>query len=243
MTQPTITIITVCYNSAEMLRQTIGSVESQTYRPLEYIIVDGGSTDGTIDVIKARQGCITRWVSEKDGGIYDAMNKGVALARGEWVIFMNAGDTFYAADTIERIFEGDISDDVAVIYGDVAKADRDGGIHIKKAEPAHNSHRMFFCHQSAFARRTALLRHPFDTRHRLSADFKFFKTLIRERARFRQVDLPVALFDTSGVSNTRRSEGLKDNMSVIMETDRVTDRIRLLLRLWLPYMMCRLRGK
>ena len=102
---PLISVITVCYQAAEPLEKTILSVRQQYYQPLEFIVVDGGSTDGTRDIIARHQDIITRWVSEPDRGIYDAMNKGVSMATGEWVIFMNAGDTFAANDVLLRIFK------------------------------------------------------------------------------------------------------------------------------------------
>ena len=104
-TLPLISVITVCYQAAESLQKTILSVRQQYYQPLEFIVVDGGSTDGTRDIIARHQDIITRWVSEPDGGIYDAMNKGVSMATGEWVIFMNAGDTFAANNVLLRIFK------------------------------------------------------------------------------------------------------------------------------------------
>ena len=104
-TLPLISVITVCYQAAEPLQKTILSVRQQYYQPLEFIVVDGGSTDGTRDIIARHQDIITRWVSEPDRGIYDAMNKGVSMATGEWVIFMNAGDTFAANDVLLRIFK------------------------------------------------------------------------------------------------------------------------------------------
>ena len=104
-TLPLISVITVCYQAAEPLEKTILSVRQQYYQPLEFIVVDGGSTDGTRDIIARHQDIITRWVSEPDRGIYDAMNKGVSMATGEWVIFMNAGDTFAANNVLLRIFK------------------------------------------------------------------------------------------------------------------------------------------
>ena len=93
MNRPTISIITVSYNSKNVIEETILSVINQTYEKIEYIIIDGGSTDGTIDIIKKYENQITHWISEPDFGIYDAMNKGIGLANGNWVNFMNCGDT------------------------------------------------------------------------------------------------------------------------------------------------------
>lgn len=236
--KPKVSVITVTFNAASMLERTLQSVESQSYKPLETIIVDGGSKDGTTDIIRRHSASITRWVSEPDGGIYDAMNKGVRMASGEWVIFMNAGDTFAADDVLDRIFLKS-QNDADIIYGDVLK---DGNVKKAPAE-YHLYHRMLFCHQSSLTRRSLLIACPFDTSHRLSADLKFFLTQYLHHARFRYVDFPIANFDTSGVSNSRRSAGLKDNMRVVSETIPMPTRLKFLLRLMVPYVMCKIKGK
>ena len=232
-----ITVITVAYNAREALAATIRSVAAQTYRPLEYIVIDGGSTDGSREVIESRRADIACWVSEPDHGIYDAMNKGVAKATGDYCIFMNAGDTFAAPDTVENIVRA-MDKDADVVYGDIIK---DGKI--KESLPPRNCHKMFYCHQAAFTRTSCLREHPFDTSHRYSADFKQAKQLILSGRRFQHVPIAVAHFDTHGVSNTHRSEGLWDNMKVVCETDRPVLRLRFLPHLLLPWLMCRLRGK
>lgn len=233
--RPTVSVVTVCYNSLPALQKTMESVNAQRYPALEYIIVDGGSTDGTSQYLESAS-IPCRWVSERDNGIYDAMNKGVSMATGDFVIFMNAGDIFASDDVLERVF--DRGTDADVIYGDVIK-----GGSIKKAEAMHNSHRMFFCHQSCLARRERLVETPFDIRHRMSADFKWVKTMVKEGRRFMQVNFPIADFDTSGVSNSSRSRGLRDNMRVVSEVDSFIDRLKLMPRLLVPYIICRLRGK
>ena len=231
-----VTIITVCRNHAQELERTIRSVESQTWQEREYLVIDGASTDDTLDVIKAHEASITRWVSEPDQGIYDAMNKGVRMAQGEWVIFMNAGDTFASDDTLQRVFGSPQNADV--IYGDVIKGEL-----VKKAEAPRNAHRMFYCHQSAFVRTRCLREFPFDIRHRMSADFKQVKQLYLSGKTFLQLDFPVANFDTQGVSNRNRSAGLYDNIQVIRETDSLWEQMKLLPRLYFTYLLCKIRGK
>lgn len=238
---PRITIITVCYNAAEFIERTLRSVAVQDYPDKEYIVVDGGSTDPTMEIVGRYSSAISRVVSEKDKGIYDAMNKGVGLATGEWCIFMNAGDTFASDDVLGRVFFQ--PRDADVIYGDVIKKDAGGTAFVKKAEPPHNGHRMYFCHQSAFTRTECLRSTPYDVRHRFSADFKLYKQLWKQKRRFLQLDFPVAVFDTSGVSNTHRSQGLADNISVIRQTDGLADKLRLLPRLYFTYFMAKVRGK
>ncbi len=232
-----ITVVTVVFNAAEALRRTIESVASQDYGNLEYIVIDGGSTDGTPETIRNSEGSITRWVSEPDGGIYDAMNKGVRKALGDYCIFMNAGDTFVDSRTVStavlRMEEG-----VDVAYGDIIK---DGVL--KPSPEPRNCHRMFYCHQAAFTRTSCLREFPFDTAHRYSADFKQAKQLILAGKHFQYLPIAVAHFDTHGVSNTHRSAGLWDNIRVVCGTDRFADCCRFLPHLLLPWAVCKLRGK
>lgn len=112
MHQPLVSIVTVCYNAADMLSKTIESVSAQSYENIEYIIIDGASTDGTKQIIQNNIEHIDKFISEKDNGIYDAMNKGTANSSGEWIIFMNAGDTFYDRDTIKDLFSSPIPESV-----------------------------------------------------------------------------------------------------------------------------------
>ncbi len=214
-----VTVVTVCRNVKSSLEKTMNSLLHQSYAHIDYVIIDGASTDGTPEMLGKTEG--VRWISEPDKGIYDAMNKGIRMAEGEWVIFMNAGDVFASDDTLSKVFS--VERDADVIYGDVIKGDN-----IKKAEPPHNGHRMYFCHQSAFVRTSCLKEFPFDIQHRMSADFKQMKQLYLAGKTFMQLDFPIAVFDTSGVSNAQRSKGLYDNIQVIREVDNWKERLRLL---------------
>lgn len=239
---PVISVVTVCRNPGELLKATVRSVAEQTAREeIEFVVVDGASTDSTPDFLRGLpEGTVDRWVSEPDGGIYDAMNKGVKLSRGEWIIFMNAGDTFSSPDVCEKLIA--VSDeDAGVVYGDVRKRDRVGCWQVKKAEPPHNSHRMFFCHQSSMTRRRLLEEYPFDTTLRMSADFKFFKTLILNGIRFQYIPISVSDFDTTGVSNSRRADGLRENLRVVSDLDRGLPLLRHRLHLLIPLLSLRAR--
>lgn len=236
MEQPLVTVITVCYNAREMLLRTMNSVWAQTYKHVEYVIVDGASTDGTLELLEEYGGRIDHWVSESDKGIYDAMNKGVSMAKGKWVIFMNAGDCFADNHVLENVFS--VPRQADVIYGDVVK----GGV-VKKASSPCNAHRMFFCHQSVFVKIESLKAFPFDISHKMSADFKQMKQLWLAGKQFLQLDFPIADFDVQGVSNTNRAVGLWDNICVIREVDSCLEQLRLLPRLYFVWLSCRLRGK
>ena len=114
-----ISIITICFNAAGDLEKTIKSVRTQVFNDYEYIVVDGGSKDATSEIIKSNADVITKWVSEPDKGIYDAMNKGVKMASGEWIIMMNAGDYFAEPDVLEKVYAREIPKDKTFMYSDV----------------------------------------------------------------------------------------------------------------------------
>ena len=126
--KPLITVVTVVYNGGTTLEQTIQSVVNQTYKNVEYIIIDGASTDETLDIIKKYEDKIDYWQSESDKGIYDAMNKGICLATGEWINFMNSGDIFSSNRVLERVFSFNIEENVKIIYGDYEKKTSTGCI-------------------------------------------------------------------------------------------------------------------
>ena len=113
-----ISVITVCFNCKKDLEATIYSVASQNYDNIEYIIVDGGSSDGTISVIETNKNSITSYISEPDDGIYDAMNKGIKLSTGDWIVMMNAGDVFASKNTLSSIFSQKIPEHISAIYSD-----------------------------------------------------------------------------------------------------------------------------
>lgn len=123
-----ISIITVCYNSASTIEKTIKSVASQTYKNIEYIIVDGNSKDNTIDIIKKHENNITKWISEPDKGLYDAMNKGLALATGDLIGILNSDDTFYSVNVIEEIAKFHENNNIDASVGNIIQHKEDGKV-------------------------------------------------------------------------------------------------------------------
>ncbi len=220
------------------MKITAKSALEQDYSHKEYIIVDGGSGDGSKQWIEqlAKIASI-RFVSEPDNGIYDAMNKAVKMAKGDYCIFMNAGDTFVKPETLSEIV-AQMRPNMDVVYGDVLK----NGV-LKTSLKPQNCHKMFYCHQSALTSTACLNTFPFDTNHRWSADFKQAKQLILAGKSFQYIPIAIANFDTNGVSNTYRSRGLWDNIKVVCEVDGFVDKLRFLPHLVFPWLMCKLRGK
>lgn len=177
---PVVSIITVVYNDVAHLERTILSILNQIYPNIEYIIIDGGSNDGTVAIIQKYEDRIARWVSEPDKGLYDAMNKGLEAAMGEFVWFMNSGDRIYRDDTLEKIMsiprQGDAETHICVYYGDTMIVDKKNNeIGLRRLRPPKKltwrSFRkgMTVCHQAILIRRD--LTGPFDPRYRHSADF------------------------------------------------------------------------
>ncbi|MDR3188252.1 MAG: glycosyltransferase [Prevotellaceae bacterium] len=241
--RPVITVVTVCYNSAAALEKTIRSVAAQSYAPIEYLVIDGASTDGSTDIIKKYGQKITRWISEKDTGIYNAMNKGIRAATGGWVCFLNCGDVFVDSLTVQRIADNIRLSQPDVIYGNIFVEQRDGTLSERIAKEPCNIHRMHFCHQSAFVKASLLRSYLFDENHKMSADFKFFKQCYYDNRTFVHVNFPVVVYDMTGVSNVRRRKGLLDNIAVIREVDRGAVRYLFLLRLYFVIYWRMLTGK
>jgi len=225
-----ISVVTINYNMATGLEDTIRSVLGQSYPALEYIVIDGGSTDGSPDIIRRHAARLDHWVSERDGGVYDAMNKGTAAATGDWVIFVNAGDAFHDASVVADVFSA-ARDDADVLYGDVARRAPDGSERLVPARPDALPMQMPANHQSIFVRRSLLLAHPFSLDFPISADHEFLLWAQAAGARFRQVPRPIAIFTRGGISDRRRGEALAQLRAMLKRHGRYTPGVAL--RYWL----------
>lgn len=234
----TFSVVTVSFNCAGLIAKTIESVTRQDYGFMEYIVIDGGSTDGTANIIKGYQDRLAYWRSEPDGGIYQGMNKGIRQAKGDWIIFMNAGDTFADDHVLSEIASYADKERYDILYGDILTG-KDGAPRLKTASGPCNKHRMYFCHQAAFAKTSLMREMPFDTRFRMSADFHFFKRCYLMGYRFLHVPVTVAVYDSHGVSHTQRIKGLMDNIRVVKALDKGWDRVKFLCKLY--YVVCWLR--
>lgn len=163
-------IITINYNDKEGLKRTVVSVLNQTHTDYEFIIIDGGSTDGSVDVIQKYEDDITYWVSEKDNGIYHAMNKGVAKAQGEYCIFMNSGDCFHSSNVLESVskYQEDI------ICGKMLKGKTiSPSGHNKSTISLVDLMRGSLPHQAMFIKRELMIKHPYDENYKILSDWKF----------------------------------------------------------------------
>ena len=205
----TLSIVTITYNAFEELEKTINSVKSQTFDSYEYIIIDGASTDGSLDIIKKYQKYITFSISEKDNGIYNAMNKSIDYCNGEWVIFMNSGDIFVDNFVLEKIFSRHYDDNIGVLYGytQTGKGRMRFRPFVCKKK---NSIQMGFCHQSTIVRCEILKKYKFDEHYKLAADYNLLFKLWKDGVDFFQLGIDIALFDTSGVSSTKQNKLLDE---------------------------------
>lgn len=199
----TVTVITVVFNAFDSIEKTILSVINQTYLNIEYIIVDGGSTDGTLDIIKKYGDKITRWISEPDKGIYDAMNKGVKLATGRWINFMNAGDVFYSHDTISKL-SFLFGEKHNIIYGTTNMV-MNFGSYVSKCKQRTASNPMPFIHQSSFCRIELLLQFPFDISFKYAADYNFFYSIYHYSKVFIYNDI-LSSYSLDGISTQNAIE-------------------------------------
>ena len=197
-------IITINYNNLEGLKRTYESVVSQTCQDFEWIIIDGGSTDGSKEFIEEHQAHFAYWCSEPDKGIYNAMNKGTQHVTGDYVIFMNSGDAFYDKEVLRTI--NDMNPRCDILIGQVRKGDEmlnePKKIDLKSIDYG-------FCHQGIFVRAELLRKHPFNEDFKISSDWGFWQqTMIFDRRTIKYVNLIITDFDVSGISSKPENEAL-----------------------------------
>ena len=199
-----LSIITINYNNRDGLRKTIESVVRQTFLDFEYIIIDGGSSDGSVEVIKEYANKINYWVSEKDKGIYNAMNKGALVAHGEYTLFLNSGDAFIDGDVLNKVFENDLYADI--VCGNLFYYN--GGSWVA---PEQVTMEYFILgslpHPSSLIRRSLFDVHQYDERYKIAGDWEFFMYhLIVGNVTYQHIDVCIALFDTTGISSTTNKD-------------------------------------
>lgn len=225
-----ISIITVCFNAANDLRKTIESVKNQTCKSLEYIVIDGGSRDDTLNIIKGSNDVINFWISEPDNGIYDAMNKGIKKATGEWLIFMNAGDVFVTDKVLEE-FSEKLSDNIDILRGNIVRI-YDKFKAVSQGITSQNPTLMdmisgSFHHQACLIRRKLFLNYGlYSTEYKLCSDWKFFfDCVVLHHVKTRYVNYTVAAFRMDGASsnNTQRYENESKAYLVSLYGEEIVD--------------------
>lgn len=213
-----LSVITIVYNNVRDIERTIRSVVNQTYANIEYVIVDGLSNDGTLQVIEKYKDRVTKIVSEKDEGIYDAMNKGLALATGDYVIFMNSGDEFYNNETVAAVFAS--AEDADIYYGETEMIADDGtslGQRRHKA-PAKFTWRGFkygmsISHQAIYIRRS--LAEPYDRRYQLSSDIDWIIRAAKKAKKIVNANRYVAKYLVGGMSKKKHRQSLLERFDIM----------------------------
>lgn len=245
-----ISIVTVCFNAVDTIEDTMLSVLNQTYDLVEYIIIDGGSTDGTVDKIKKYSNQLAYWISEQDKGIYDAMNKGIKIATGDYINFMNAGDKFVSSEVIDLVAKQIISIPNTDVFFGLTKYEKNGLIKdALNLKPFIYSNRRFkqmgICHQSIFTEIRLAKTIMFDTSFRIAADYNMMMKIFNNKGSFVDLKIPISIFNINGIScnnweerdrevaviNGFKSDGIVVNYLIFIK--KLKSKIK-------PFLMCKL---
>ena len=248
-TEPLISVITVVYNDKKNLQKTIQSVINQTYKNIDYIIIDGGSTDDTLDVIHENEGNINYWVSEIDEGIYDAMNKGIGSVSGDYLVFLNAGDVFSSNEILDLVAKSAVvNDHPDIMYGQANIFSKDGEF-LKKLAPLRFSRlnlTLFgtrtVCHQSIFVK-TEIAPH-YDTSYRLKAELCWYYEILKQNTHLNIIPLffPVSNYALGGVGDVLFIDNILERVSVVAKQEGIFVSIITVPFLMIPFLF-RLKRK
>lgn len=220
--QPKFSIITVTYNAASVIGPTLQSVLAQTYRNFEYLLIDGGSKDDTVAKAKASGIEFAHIVSEPDNGLYDAMNKGIALATGDYLCFLNAGDAFHSPDSLQTIVNAIEGEDELphVLYGETAEVDEARNfVRMRRLKaPEKLTWRSFkdgmlVCHQAFYARRDIVP--MYDLKYRFSADVDWCIKVMKRSSKLVKVDAVVVDYLQNGLSLKHHRASLMERFKIM----------------------------
>lgn len=218
---PKFSVITVTYNAEAVLEDTIQSVISQTYRHVEYIIVDGASKDKTLSITDRYKNHIAQVVSEPDKGLYDAMNKGIRLATGDYLCFLNAGDSFHEDDTLQQMVHTLTGSELPdVLYGETALVDKEGHfVRMRRLSAPETltwksfKQGMLVCHQAFFAKRT--LAEPYNLKYRFSADFDWCIRCMQMAKTITHTHEVLIDYLNEGVTTANRKASLRERYEIM----------------------------
>lgn len=209
---PSLTIITITFNNLEGLKSTLKSVSEQQNKNFEHWVIDGGSTDGTLEYLETYQKHPIQFISEPDKGIYDAMNKGIERARGSWTIFMNAGDFFAQSDVLSKVV---FSEHLAVIYGN-SRINYEGGFErlMIAGETQHLWKGMSFTHQATFLKTSLIKERKYDLNYKYCADFNQIFGMYLEGLKFAKTTIIIAQIEAGGISDSERYKATAEVYSI-----------------------------
>lgn len=217
--QPKISVITVVYNSERYIEKTINSIINQTYPNIEYIIIDGGSTDGTIAIIKKYEEYLTKWISEIDDGLYYAMNKGIKTATGDYIWFINSGDEIYTENTAEDIFSS-INQTVDIIYGETEIIDFKGNsLRMRRHSSPEKltwkslKYGMKVCHQSILVHKNLI--ESYNTNYKFSSDFEWVLRMLKKASLVVNSRIILSKFMEGGLTKKSMFASLKERFKIM----------------------------
>jgi glycosyltransferase involved in cell wall biosynthesis len=215
---PTLSVITVVYNNVKDIERTMLSVLNQTFSDLEYIVIDGGSKDGTLDVLHRYESRLKHLISEPDQGIYDAMNKGISLAEGKYVLFMNSGDEIYGKETVAEVFESASSADI--YYGETEMYNEQWQ---SLGQRRHHAPEVFswrsfrlgmsISHQAIYIKKSLI--EPFDLKYKYSADIDWILKAAKKASNIVNTRMYVAKYLVGGISKEKHLESLKERFMIL----------------------------
>lgn len=216
--KPWLSIITVCYNDSKNLTRTLQSIRDQNCDFIQCILVDGGSTDNTKTVIEAHLDVITDWVSEKDNGLYDAMNKGLRMSKGEYILFLNAGDIFHTNQVVRYAYSHHASQEI--LYGDADFVHEDGTY----KSPRHKElpttldwrsfkYGMVVCHQALFVKSSVAA--TYDLSYKIASDLDWAIRSVKNAKSTKYLGIKVCDFQTGGLSSKRRKLALIERWKIL----------------------------
>ncbi len=206
-----ISIVTVVLNSKDLISKTIESIIKQTYKNIEYLVIDGGSSDGTVDIINKYSSQITKILIEADKGIYDAMNKSLKLASGDFLLFMNAGDIFCSSQTVADAIQY-FADNSSVYYGNALSINKEGIISVYKGEAISKLKlaKTNICHQTIFYPRKIYTKNEFNLKYRLYSDWEYNMKIFRKN-KFIYLNQNIAIYDMAGLTSLSRDINFKND--------------------------------
>jgi glycosyltransferase involved in cell wall biosynthesis len=218
---PRFSIITVTYNAEKVIEKTIQSIVGQTYKNYEYIIIDGASKDSTLAIIDKYRDNVNKLISEPDKGLYDAMNKGLAAASGDYLCFLNAGDIFHESNTLQLISDSISGNTLPdIIYGETAIVDKDDNfLHMRRLKSPETltwksfKQGMLVCHQAFFAKRT--LAEPFDLSYRFSADFDWCIRVMKKASTLHNTHITIIDYLDEGLTTQNHKASLKERFRIM----------------------------
>ena len=220
--KPKFSIITITYNAAPVIEPTLASVAAQTYRNFEYLLIDGGSSDDTVAKAQASGIEFAHIVSERDNGLYDAMNKGIKLAKGDYLCFLNAGDAFHSSDTLDKIVAA-IPDGTSlpdILYGETAEVDENRNfVRMRRLQAPEKLHwtsfkqGMLVCHQAFYARRDLVP--MYDLKYRLSADVDWCIKIMKRSENMVNVGFTVVDYLQNGLSLQNHRASLIERFKIM----------------------------